>query len=52
MKTRQEMVYEFMIALASAYSTVESSMDAKDAEYVCRSAERLADAYLQYVSGK
>ena len=51
MKTRQEMVYEFMIALASAFSVVENPMESSDAEYVCKAAQRLADAYIKHISG-
>ena len=50
MKTRQEMVYDFMIALAGGVDS-ENPFDQGDAEYLRKSAEKLADEYIKYISG-
>lgn len=50
MKTRQEMIYDFMLALASGHNS-ENPFDAGDAEYTRKTAELLADEYLKYTSG-
>ena len=48
MKTRTEMVYDFMLALSSGFR--ESMADA-DAMAIRKRAERLADQYLEFISG-
>ena len=48
MKTRQEMVYEFMLSIAGSY---EYAIDAATALTVRHQAEALADEYLKYISG-
>lgn len=56
MKTRQEMVYDFMVALATNYEAMygevfanESHINAfnRAAEEICKRAEKLADLYLE-----
>lgn len=51
MKTRQEMIYEFMVALAAGFSTNEDPMRPVDVDCILKGAEDLADAYIQYSSG-
>jgi hypothetical protein len=50
MKTRQEMVYDFMIALAAGVDS-DNPFDDGDATYIRKSAERLADEYIKHISG-
>lgn len=56
MKTRQEMVYDFMVALATNYESMyeevfknEGHVNAfnRTAEEICKRAEKLADLYLE-----
>ena len=48
MKTRQEMIYEFMVALASNPSTIDPrEKHSENAEYVESMAKALADNFLE-----
>jgi hypothetical protein len=53
MKTRQEMVYDFMLQLATGWSanTNNVRIDYDMAGYLRKEAEVLADEYLQFMSG-
>ena len=50
MKTRSEMIYEFMIAMAGGINS-ENPFDQDDVVYLRRAAEKLADEYIKYISG-
>jgi hypothetical protein len=48
MKTRQEMIYEFMVALASNPSTIDPhEKHSENAEYVESMAKALTDNFLE-----
>lgn len=49
MKTRSELVYEFMVAITSSYS--HTYIDKEEALLICNQAENLADQYLKFISG-
>ena len=50
MKTRSEMIYDFMIAMAAGIDS-ENPFDREDAAYLRGAAEKLADEYLKLMSG-
>lgn len=51
MKTRQEMIYEFMVALASNSKVAEGSITQYE-NLILKVAENLADEYYEYLRSK
>lgn len=50
MKTRDEMIYEFM--LASLASMQDKDLNQNNAQYVLKGAINLTDVYLSYIDGR
>lgn len=50
MKTRDEMIYEFM--LASLASIQDKDLNQNNAQYVLKGAINLTDVYLAYIDGR
>lgn len=50
MKTRDEMIYEFM--LASLASIQDKDLNKNNAQYVLKGAINLTDVYLKYLNGQ